>query len=350
MAAIAIQSRLSLQGRQNVSEFIQSFSGSHRYILEYLGEEVLSRQSEDIKMFLLHTSILERLCGPLCDAVIDQPLNSQEKLERLDKANLFLIPLDDEHRWYRYHHLFADLLQTHLQRAIGVQGIAQLHLRAADWYEQNGLAFEAIQHASIASDYERVERLIEQNYMDMVNRGEFSSIRYWTGKLSKELVYKRPRLCIYEAMSRSWYGRLDEADALLQVAEKSVQSAVPNPETQSILGHIAYVQSRVAAMRGDTHRAIELSLTARENTPPTNLALHLGIGVTLGYIYFLAGDFPNASKTLLETIQSGSAVGAINSTIGAYGVLARLRAIQGQLNQAYNLYQDAMQLIHKTGG
>ena len=139
MAAIAMQSRLSLQGRQDVSDFIQSFSGSHHYILEYLAEEVLNRQPEDIQTFLLHTSILERLCGSLCDAVTGQSANSQEKLERLDKANLFLVPLDEEHHWYRYHHLFADLLRARLHQSNGIQALAALHLRAAEWYEQNGL-------------------------------------------------------------------------------------------------------------------------------------------------------------------------------------------------------------------
>jgi LuxR family maltose regulon positive regulatory protein len=350
MAAIALQSRQSLQGRQDVSDFIASFSGSHRYILEYLGEEVLSRQPEDIRKFLLHTSILERLCGSLCDAVIGQPYQSQEKLERLVKINLFLIPLDEEGRWYRYHHLFADLLRTQLNKFIGDQGVSRLHLRAADWYELNGLVFEAINHASIASDFEKVEHLIEQNYMDMVNRGEFTSLRYWTGKLSKELIYRRPRLCIYEALSCSWFGQLHEADRLLTEAEKRLRSPVSTPDARAMLGHLSYVQSRVTAMRGDTPRAIELCHLARELSPASNLALHLGIGITLGYEYFLDGDFVSSAHTLTETIRSGQMANAINNTVGAYCVLARLYAIQGQLRASYELFQKAEQFIHSAGG
>jgi LuxR family maltose regulon positive regulatory protein len=297
MAAIAMQSRLSLRGRQDVSDFIQSFSGSHHYILEYLGEEVLNRQSDDIQTFLLHTSILERLCGPLCDAVIGEPAISQEVLERVDKANLFLVPLDDEHRWYRYHHLFADLLRARLQQIIGIQAVNRLHLRAAEWYEQNGMTLEAIYHASITSNNEWVERLIEKNYMEMVNRGEFSSVRFWTGKLSKELVYKRPWLCIYEALSHSWFGELDEADVLLGEAEKHIQSEATASDTQPKLGYLSYTKSRVTAMRGDIHRAIEFSLAARKSIPASNLALQLGIGITLGYEYFLDGDFPTPNSS-----------------------------------------------------
>jgi LuxR family maltose regulon positive regulatory protein len=153
----------------------------------------------------------------------------------------------------------------------------RLHLRAAEWYEQNGSTLEAIHHASLASDFERIERLIEQNYIEMINRGEMSWIRSWMGKLSKELVYRRPWLCLYEAFSRSWFGQLEEADLLLNVAEERIRSEISAPGTQSMLGYHAYVHSRVTAMQGDTRRAIEFCLTARENTPADNLGLHIDI-------------------------------------------------------------------------
>ena len=173
-------------------------------------------------------------------------------LEYLERANLFLVPLDDERQWYRYHHLFADLLRTQLQKSLGDQGVARLHLRAAAWHEQNGLILEAIHHASVASDDEMVERLIEQNYLEMMNRGEMSWVRSWTGNLSKELVYRRPWLCLYEAMNRAWFGQLDEANLLLDEAEKRIRAEVSAPGAQSMLGYHAYVKSRVTAMQGDT--------------------------------------------------------------------------------------------------
>jgi len=340
---------LSMGDRKDVLGFIEGFSGTHRFILDYLLEEVLAREPEEVQTFLIQTAILTRLTGPLCDAVSGAS-GGQEMLERLERRNLFVVPLDDERIWYRYHHLFADLLRARLQKSLGDQGVERLHLRASEWFEQYGSTLEAIHHASIASDFERIERLIEQNYLEMMNRGEMSEIRFWMGKLSKELVYRRPRLCLYEALSRSWFGQLDEANLLLREAEKRIRSEGSAPGTQSLLGYHAYVQSRVTALQGDTLRAIELCLTAREITPADNLGLHIEIGVTLGYEFFLHGDFINANKTLHETIQSGDIVAAINTPVAAYCVLARLHINQGLLHDAYDLYQKAAQLTHKTGG
>ncbi len=360
---------LSIRDRQDVPGFIQAFSGTNRYILDYLLEEVLASQSPKIQRFLLYTSILERLTAPLCDALLvddvdakgggeggapgSEPLcpgGSAFILEYLEKANLFVVPLDDERIWYRYHHLFADLLRTQLQRSLGAQGVAQLHVRAADWHGQKGSFVEAIQHASLASDEERVEHFIEQNYMELVSRGEQSWLRSWTRTLSKEQVYHRPWLCIYEAYSHSWFGELDQAEVLLEAAEERIRSDVSLPDARSMLGHLTYIKSRVTALRGDIPRAIELNLAAREYLPVSNLALQLDLGITLGYLYFQSGDFINASRTLDETIRSGRAAGAVINTVGSYCTLARLYAIQGRLSQSSELYRQAADWVHEMGG
>ncbi|MGW8181956.1 MAG: LuxR C-terminal-related transcriptional regulator, partial [bacterium] len=281
---------LTMQNRKDVFKFIEEFSGTNRYILDYLLEEVMAGQPPVIQQFLLYTSILERLTAPLCEAITENQesrmescdgsqftnLDSQSILEYLERSNLFLVPLDDERIWYRYHHLFADLLKNRLQQTLKSQDIAALHTRAALWYKDNGLTSEAILHASLTSNNEWVEQLIEQNYMEMFHRGEASSMRYWTGKLSKELIYRRPRLCIYEAQSHALFGQLDEADVLLAKAEEHLQLEKPSVDTKYMLGHLAYIKSRVTGMRGDVQRAIELSLTARENTPASNQALLSG--------------------------------------------------------------------------
>ena len=371
MAALALQGTLSLRERQDIPGFIAGFSGTNRYILDYLLEEVLASQPPEIQRFLLHTSILERLTAPLCDAVRgtqrsgqsgskarkddtrcpDSPIpdpaipTSQSILEYLERANLFLVPLDDERIWYRYHHLFADLLRAQLQKSVGAEGVAQLHVRASDWHAQHGSTLEAINHASAASDEERVERFIEQNYIELVNRGEQAELRYWTGKLSQDLVYRRPWLCIYGAYSHSWFGELDEADRLLEVAEKRIQSGGSASDARAMQGLLAYVKSRVTAMRGDIQRAIEFCLEARDYVPDSDVALQLDTRITLGYEYFTAGDYVNASSILQEMIQSGVAAGAIINTVAASCVLARLYAIQGKLKQSYDTYQTAAQLI-----
>jgi LuxR family maltose regulon positive regulatory protein len=376
MAALALEGTLSLRDRQDIPGFITGFSGTNRYILDYLLEEVLASQPSEIQRFLLHTSILERLTAPLCDAVIDgqgpresrnqeirdrtrfpdSPIpdtkvsTSQSILEYLERANLFLVPLDDERIWYRYHHLFADLLRAQLQKSLGAEGVAQLHVRASEWHAQHGSTLEAIKHASAASDEERVERFVEQNYMELVSRGEQAELRYWTGKLSKEVVYRRPWLCIYEAYSHSWFGELDEADWLLEEAEKHIRSETLAPEVRAMHGHLAYVRSRITAMRGDIQRAIEFCLEARDCVPDSNVALQLDTRITLGYEYFMAGDYANAGPILQETIRAGIAAGAVINTVAAACVLARLYALQGELKQSYDTYQLAAQSIPEPSG
>jgi len=345
---------LSLRENENASEFIRAFSGSHRYVLDYLVEEVLKRQPAHVQTFLLYTSILEKLNGSLCDALMSQEWkqsgeNSQAILEYLERSNLFLISLDDERIWFRYHHLFTDLLRARLQISLGARGIAQLHILAADWHGQNGSTPEAIHHASMASDDERVERFIEQNYMELVSRGEQAWLRSWTGKLSKKLVYRRPWLCIYEAYSHAWFGELDQADIFLEAAEKCIQSEIRVPDADAMMGHVNYIKSRVTAMRGNILRAIELNLEAREFPSANNLALQLDLGITLGYLYFLNGDYSHASQYLNETIRSGRSVGAILNTVAGYCILARLCTNRGQLNQSYELYRQATQWIQETG-
>lgn len=343
---------LSMRDRKDLASFIEGFSGTNRYILDYLLEEVLASQPPEIQRFLLFTSILERLAAPLCDAILadDEGLKSKSTsiLEYVEKANLFLIPLDDERIWYRYHHLFADLLSTQLQRLLGAQGIAQLHIRASEWHGSHGSVLEAINHASLASDEERVEHYIEQSYMEMVSRGEMAWMRVWRGKLSKDLVYRRPWLCIYEAYSHAWYGELDEVDLLLEKAEKRIRSGVSVSEAHSMEGLLAYVKSRVTAMRGDMPGAIELCLEARQGIPASNLALQFDTSVTLGYIYFLTGDYANASRILNETIRAGIASSATIHIVAASCIMARLYAIQGLLHKSYATYQMAAQQIPET--
>jgi LuxR family maltose regulon positive regulatory protein len=352
---------LSMRSRKDVSGFITGFSGTNRYILDYLLEEVLTSQPPEIRRFLLYTSILERLTASLCDTVLadddrsirSEPLfagQSASILEYLERANLFLVPLDDKRIWYRYHQLFADLLRAQLERSLGAQGVAQLHIRAADWHGQNGSILEAIHHASMASDDERVERFIGQNYAELVSRGEQSWIRSWTGTVSKDLVYRRPWLCIYEAYSHSWFGELDKADRLLEEAEKGIRSEISAPDARSMQAHLAYVRSRVTAMRGDMQRAIEYCLQAREYAPAGNLALHLDTRITLGYEYFLQGDYANARPILHETIQAGTATGAVINTVAASCLMARLLAVQGLLHESYDTYQMAAQSIPEAGG
>src|SRR5262249_38327000 len=192
---------LSLQGQEDAAGFIASFTGSHRFVMDYLVEEVLQQQSEDVQSFLLRTSVLDRFCGPLCEAVALAPAGSgQSTLEYLERANLFLVPLDHERRWYRYHHLFADLLRQRLQQPATSSGgdartdVAELHRRASFWYEERGLDVDAFRHAAAAGDVERTERLIEGKGMPLHFRGEVAPVLSWLESLPAAVLDAHPSL------------------------------------------------------------------------------------------------------------------------------------------------------------
>ena len=202
---------LSMQGQKDAASFIQTFTGSHRFVLDYLVEEVLQRQSPEVHTFLLHTSILDRLCGSLCDAVVGSlaireqglkndarsqsngqapttALQSQEILESLERANLFLVPLDNERRWFRYHHLFADLLRQRFQQSTEKRDVAHLHIGASHWFEENGLEMEAFHHAAAANDVELALRLIEGKGLPLYFQGEATPVKHWVRRLARSRI------------------------------------------------------------------------------------------------------------------------------------------------------------------
>lgn len=354
---------LSMRGGKDIAKFIAGFSGTNRYILDYLVEEVLASQPPEIQRFLLFTSPLERLTGSLCDSLLDEAVlpgsegesnragrDSHVILDNLERANLFLVPLDDDRLWYRYHHLFADLLRAQLQKSIDKQSLVRLHLHASEWYERHHLPLDAIHHASLAGDFERIERLIEDNYFELLNRGEAYLVRYWMGQLSKDLIHRRPWLCLYEAFSRSWFGRPDEATLLLNQAETLIQTESRESERRGMLGYHHYVLSRVTAMQGDTNRAIQYCLEARQNTPEENVALDIEMSITLGFEYFLEGNYARARETLEEMLRTCFAVGAVNNPVAAYCILARIEANEGKLQRSLAYYEKAAQLLRESGG
>jgi LuxR family maltose regulon positive regulatory protein len=196
---------LSMQGRDDLSDFIADFTGSNRLILDYLTDEVLEQRPEGTRDFLLQTSILNRLCGPLCDAVTGQN-ESQTALERLEQVNLFLIPLDDKRYWYRYHHLFGEVLRARRQRA-QPDLAPELHRRASLWYEQKGLWVEAVNHALAAQDYDQASRLIERTSRAMWQRGAVATLQSWLAALPPGLRRARPQLCLAQASNSSLFAR-----------------------------------------------------------------------------------------------------------------------------------------------
>ena len=188
---------LSLRAQADPAGFIATFAGSHRYVLDYLTGEVLAGQPEQVLRFLLETSVLDRLCGPLCDAVTDRT-GSQEMLEELDRANLFVVPLDEVRHWWRYHHLFADLLRARLERERPA-ALPGLHHAAAAWHEKHGFADEAVRHAIAAGETAWAARLVERHVEALLRRGEGATLDRWLSALPAESIRARPRLCLAQA-------------------------------------------------------------------------------------------------------------------------------------------------------
>ena len=226
--------RFRCRGSRTPPSFIQAFTGSHHFVLDYLLEEVLQRQSDTVQTFLLRTSILDRMCGPLCDAVVqDASASGQATLEYLERANLFLVPLDNERRWYRYHHLFADLLRQRLQAHSA--DVTALHSRASQWYEDNGLEIEAFHHAAAANDIERAERLIEGKGVPLHFRGAGAPVLRWLESLPTTVLDARPSLWVTYASALLFTGQHTAVEQKLQAAEAALHGTEPTtgPETWS---------------------------------------------------------------------------------------------------------------------
>ncbi len=208
---------LSMRERKDISGFIRSFSGGHRDVFDFLAEEVLERQAERVQSFLLETSILTSLSGPLCNALTGRD-DGQHTLERLERENLLVVPLDDQRRWYRYHHLFADFLRGRLERERPEQ-LAPMHLRAAVWCEENALVAEAVRHALSAGAYERAARLMESGVGQTWYRGEVVTLLNWLRQLPKEAMRRRPLLLVWYPAALMLVGRFDGDESLLREAE-----------------------------------------------------------------------------------------------------------------------------------
>src|SRR6266702_4300415 len=345
---------LSLQGRDDVASFIASFTGSHRYVVDYLVEEVLSRQPEEVLDFLLQTCLLDRLSGPLCDAVRRRE-DSQRLLEHVERSNLFLVACDEERQWYRYHHLFAEVLRSRLQQQQPVL-IPELHLRASGWYEQHKLFDEAVTHALAIPDVEYAARLIEQ-YAQFTNfPSQFQTLLGWLNRLPDALVRTQPSLCLMHAITLMLTHQLEKTAARLQDAERCLQENIPAEQRRTILGQVAAFRSQLARLAGDHERCVPLAHQALELLPETKemsltLMLHASALGTAANAYLVDGDMTPAAVCFVETtVASVRALGNLPTTMRSISNLARLQMLQGRLRQAAVTIEQAAQLAQGHGG
>jgi LuxR family maltose regulon positive regulatory protein len=341
---------ISLQGHHAPGSFVRSFTGNHRFVMDYLVEEVLHRQPEHVQTFLLHTSILERLCGPLCDAVLGTgAAGGQTTLEYLEHANLFIIPLDSERRWYRYHHLFADLLRQRLQQRLAATGDAQhdlsaLHIRASQWYEDHDLDIEAFHHAAVANDVARVERLIQGRGIPLHLRGAVMMILDWFASLPTSVLDARPSLWWRYAALLLVGGQTTGVEEKLHAAEAALRGQAEDATTRHLIGRIAAARATLALTRYQAETMLSESRRALEYLPAENATTRANALWTMGYGYLLQGERAAAHQALTDAVRLSRSVGDIFTTILATIGLGNLAEADNRLGLAAEIYQQILDL------
>jgi LuxR family maltose regulon positive regulatory protein len=340
---------LSLQGHKDPSGFIAKFKGDNQYIADYLTEEVLNRQPEHLRDFLLHTSILERLSGPLCDALTCQE-NSQQTLNTLEKANLFVIPLDEERSWYRYHHLFADLLKQQMRLQQG-ELESELHRRASQWLAENGFKNEAVDHAFASQNNARAAQLIEEIAEIYWDDARESRLLWWLKKLPDELIDANPKLCIFYARELIKSEFPDEAETRLQTAEQLLAStSISDTKKEALQGRIAAIRAYESSRTGDAPRMIHFSKQALKLLPQSDLIWRSVAASNLGVAYTLlgAGDLVKAQRAFSEAKKICEAAGNIYYTIFAGSCLGSCMLHRGRLNEAENICRQSLSLANEN--
>ncbi|HEY2237187.1 MAG TPA: LuxR C-terminal-related transcriptional regulator [Streptosporangiaceae bacterium] len=334
---------LSLRGQADVAGFVAAFTGSNRYVLDFLTEEVLERQDDQVRAFLLDTSVLDRLSGPLCDAVTGRP-GSQALLEQVEQAGLFLVPLDEVRGWWRYHHLFADLLRARLGRDQPGRA-AVLHRRASAWYQQHGLADDAIAHAAAAGDPVRAARLIERYFDEFYYlRGEAETIQRWFSALSADLMRSRPRLLLAQAQLAAASGHVDEVERAADGAEQAAGEPDDEPfeptvgQADSMLmnipGQVALERCYLAQLRGDAEATADFAAQVLACSGTDEWVLTSTARGFLAVAEWLRGRLAAAERAFSTSIAGWRAAG--QATLAAWGSyqLAQVQRVRGQLDAA----------------
>jgi LuxR family maltose regulon positive regulatory protein len=364
MAAIALQSiglpqsPGSMRGPGDKHAFVTAFAGDDRYVADYLMEEVLQRQPPHLQDFLLQTSILNALSAPLCDAVTGKD-DSQDVLAELEQANLFVIPLDNRRDWYRYHHLFADLLRRRLSQLQG-ERVFDLHRRAGAWYEQQGIADQAIHHSLAAQDFEHAARLIEQHAEELEWK---HGVMGWLEKLPPKLFRTRPQLCLVAAWALHTLGRLDDIEPYLQIIEsylqgagffsndadqKSATSPGEQVKARRLMGEVSNIRALVTLVKGNPRDAIEQYQQTLALLPETEQRLRRDVEIGLAEAYNLEGDVSAASRAYVKAIEHSPDREDIIIAVGLMR-LAELQVIGGRLRQAADTYRRMQQLLTAQG-
>jgi LuxR family maltose regulon positive regulatory protein len=362
LAALALQGTHSVQDRDSAGEFISSFTGSHHYVLEYLTEEVVGRQPEAVREFLIQTSILDRICGPLCDAVCAAPEDAQESLPiraevlaevgdgetmlaHLQQRNLFIIPLDDEWRWYRYHHLFADLLRNLLRRERPAEQIRALHLRASAWHEQHGALEDAIQHALEGQDFDAAAALIAGAAQGLLAQGRLLTLLRWTEALPREVLCAQPHLRLYQGWALHLSRHSDEARRILQDTKETLQGLPATPETEALRGQVAALLTGIASIHQDPATIIQEGQEALAFLPEDDRTARARTYIALGTAYAYQDGLDRAARTLRQARELALEAGNAFLATAAIELLAGMQIFHlGQLPDGAQTLQQVLDL------
>ena len=336
---------LSLQGREGRDRYVASFSGDDRQIVDYLMPEVLDRQKPEVREFLLRTSVLERLSGPLCDALLERG-DSAGRLVELERANLFVVPLDQRRHWYRYHQLFGDLLARELSLTLS-DDLVPLHRRAHGWYLEHGMVAEAIAHAIAASDHTEAAELIAASWHDFFNRGELATVEAWTRALPARVVKSDSRLCLARAWMLLVLGRAGEVEAEVEAAERGTLPGALGDGLRSVRSSAAIVRTAARLFLGDVGAAAHAAAIASELESDPTAPWWPMTTVALGMTAFWSGAVERGAGAFAEAVSAGESTGDYAAEIYALGYLATILAERGDTAQAEGRVSEARVLAER---
>ena len=349
---------LSLRGHDDAAGFVAAFTGSHRYVLDYLAEEVLERQDEQLRTFLLETSVLDRLSGPLCDAVTGRE-GSQALLERAERAGLFVIPLDEARDWWRYHHLFADLLRARLQQEQPGR-LAQLHRNAAAWCEEHGMAGDAIGHAVAAGEMLWAARIIEQHF-DLVFyiRGGAATIDRWMSVIPAEVVRSRPRLLLAQAIMAATSGHFEVVEPLLDAVACAPHDWADEPfepaggaaasNLINVPALTTLVRSFAAQYHGDAEATAAFATQTLAKIKPGERLLSANAQIFLAVAEWLRGRLTEAEHAIAASVTGWREAGQLTMAAWSYYSLVLIQRAQGRLDAALKTCQQALDTLVSSG-